>query len=154
MVVWWESGRQNPSDFLNLNLMQSAMFREVLCRLGQLITKIDTRWQPALEPGRSHMLAITLWHLTTGESYHSMSFYFKVPHNTISLIVRDVFEAIVEEYADEVVKLPTTPYKWRDVTEKFGSRWNCHHAMGATNGKHIAINNLKNGGSLYYNYKG
>ena len=83
-----------------------------------------------------------------------MSYFFRVPHTPISFIVRDVCEAIVEEYAEEVVKLPTTPDEWREVAEKFGSRWNFHHALGAMDGKHIAVKNWKNGGSLYYNYKG
>ena len=97
---------ENHSDFTNLMCMQPTMFREVLGRVGHLITKQDTRWRAALEPGLK--LAITLQHLATGESYHSMSFSFRVPHNTISLLVREVCEAIVEEYSDEVVKLHQT----------------------------------------------
>ena len=132
--------------------MQPVMFREVLDRVGHLISKKDTRWQDALEPGLK--LAITLRHLATGESYENLCFSFRIAHNTISLIVRDVCEAIIEEYADEVVKLPTTSDEWRDVAEKFGLRWNFHHALGAMDGKHISIRNSKNGESLYYNYKG
>ena len=36
----------------------------------------------------------------------------------------------------------------------FSSRWNFHHTLWAIDGKHVAIRCLKNGGSLYFNYKG
>ena len=49
---------ENHSDFANLMRMQPAMFREVFGRVDPLITKKDTRWQDALEPGLK--LAITL----------------------------------------------------------------------------------------------
>ena len=105
------------------------MFRKVLGRVGPLITKKDTQWRDVLEPGLK--LAITLRHLATRDSYHSLCFSFQVTHNIISLIVRDFCEVIIEEYADKVVKLPATPDEWREVAEKFGSRWNFHHALGA-----------------------
>ena len=51
---------ENPSDFSNLMRMQPAMIREVLGSVGHLITKQDTRFRAALEPGLK--LAISLQH--------------------------------------------------------------------------------------------
>ena len=51
---------ENPSDFSNLMHMQPAMIREVLDRVGHLLTKQDTRFRAALEPGLQ--LAITKQH--------------------------------------------------------------------------------------------
>ena len=56
---------------------------------------------------------------------------FRVSHSTISLIVRDVCEAINEEFAAEVVSCPTTPNEWKVVADQFGERWQFFHAAGA-----------------------
>ena len=75
-------------------------------------------------------------------------------HNTISKIVCEVTEAIIQEYAVEVMSTPTTPEAWKVLADQFGTRWNFHHAIGVVDGKLIAIKCPRNGGSLYYNYKG
>lgn len=64
------------------------MFDELLARLVPLITKQDTNYRNAIEPGLK--LAMTIRHLATGNRYASMKFDFRVNHNTISLCVREV----------------------------------------------------------------
>ena len=46
---------------------------------------------------------------------------------------------------------PTDPEDWKKIGERFRNRWNVPHAIGALDGKHIAI---KKPGSKYFNYKG
>ena len=142
---------ESEGDFKNLMRMEPAMFREILERVRPRITKRDTNYRPALEPGLK--LAITIRFLATGETYHSLRFGFRVPHNTTSLLVKEVCEAIIAEFEGEVLKCPTTPEEWRPIAEKFGQRWNFHHALGALDGKHIAIKKPNNSGSIYHNYK-
>lgn len=93
-------------------------------------------------------------YLATGQSYKRLMYGFRVPHNTISLIVPEVFRTIIVEYADEVIVTPITQEEWLEVAQEFSSRWNFHHALGALDGKNIAIRCPRNRGSLYYNYKG
>ena len=81
----------------------------LLNRLGERITKKDTWYRKALNPGLK--LAITLRYLATGDSYHSLMYGFRVSHSTISLLFRDVCEAINEEFAAEGVTCPTTSYE-------------------------------------------
>lgn len=111
-----------------------------------------SRQREPLDPGLK--VAITLRFLATGESYHSLAFSFRVAHNSISLFVPKVCQAIVDEYEDEVFQTPSTPDGWREIADRFSSRWNWHNCCGALDGKHVAIKKPMHSGSLYYNYKG
>ena len=57
--------------------------------------------------------------MATGMSYYSLSFDFRVPHNTISLFAKEVCQAIIDEYGQEVVVTPTTLDGWREISDQF-----------------------------------
>ena len=118
-------------------------------RLRCRITKFNTNFRQTTAPGLK--LAVTLRYYATGTNYHAMRFPWRVPHNSISIIVKEVSEAIISEFADEVVSTPGTEEGWKDLAEQFGRRWNFHHALGAIDGKHIAIKKPNKSGSLFYN---
>ena len=69
-------------------------------------------------------------------------------------LVLQVCDAIVAEYANEMLMFPTTPAEWRCIADKFGQRWNFHHCCGAIDGKHIAIKKPAKSGSHFFSYKG
>jgi uncharacterized protein (UPF0128 family) len=85
-------------------------------------------------------------------TFHELSFGFRVPHNSISILVKEVCEAIIEEYGDEVLVTPRTPEAWLEVAHKFLNLWNFPHNLGAIDGKHFAIKAPRKSGSLYHNY--
>lgn len=68
---------------------------------------------------------------------------FRMPQNAISVIVREVCEAIIEAYKDEVITCPSTPEEWKTIAEQFKE-------YGTS---HIVIRRPNNSGSLYHNYK-
>ncbi len=142
---------EDVPGFRNFVRVDPPMFREMLLRLGPRIEKQVTKMRRPLDLGLK--LAIKLRYLATGDSYRSLEYNFRVSHITISGIIYDVCEAIFGEYADEVVSCPTTVAEFRPVARMFGDRWQFHHAIGALDGKHVAIQCPKNGGSLYFNYK-
>ena len=65
-----------------------------------------------------------------------------------------VCKAILKEFQHEYLMCPTEPEDWKKTEERFRNRWNVPHAVGALDGKHIAIKKPKKSGSEYFNYKG
>ncbi|CAH1266737.1 HARBI1 [Branchiostoma lanceolatum] len=131
--------------------MDVDMFQELLARVSPRITKCHNNRLPIC-PGLK--IAVTLCFVATGNSYASLAYSFRVAHNTISLFVPEVCDAIVEEYRQQHFATPSNPDEWRDVADKFSSRWNLPHTCGALDGKHVAIRKPPRAGSRYYNYKG
>ena len=142
---------EDPVAFQTFVRFEPAMFQEMVDRLTPRISKIDTNFRKALDPGLK--LAITLRYLATGDTSKSLQYGFRVAYNTICLLIPDVCQAIVEEYKDEVVKTPSTPQEWMVVANHMSNRWQYHHCLGAIDGKHIAIRKPMKAGSYYFNYK-
>ena len=94
--------RESRGDFKTFLRMEPEMFREMLDRVAPRIEKCQ-EGRPPLSPGL--MLAITLRFLSTGNSYHSLAINFRFVHNTISLFVPEVCDAIVC-YRTVIVRRP------------------------------------------------
>ena len=143
---------EDEASFRNYLRMDARMFQELVERVGPHLQKEDTFWRKALTP--EIRLAVTLRYLATGDSYKSLQYGFRVAHNTISFIIPETCEAIYQVYKDELFRCPTTTEGWKQVASGFSSKWNIPHAVGAIDGKHVAIRCPPHGGSIYFNYKG
>ena len=143
---------RDPERFKNFTRLEPALFDELLDRIRHRITKHNTNYRDAIEPGLK--LAVTLRHLATGNSYVDLGYSFRFGDNSISLFVPEVCQAVIDEFLDEVVPVPTTKGEWKAISEEFQRRWNVPHACGALDGKHIAIiKKPPHSGSEYHNYK-
>ena len=112
-----ELRNEDQASFKNFMRISPDMFDELLTRVGPRITKQNTNYREALDPGLK--LALTLRHLASGTKYHSMSYGWRLPHNTISLLIPNVCQTIIDEYKDEVMKCTTTPEEWRAISDTF-----------------------------------
>lgn len=99
-------------------------------------------------------LAVTLRFLSTGETYQSLQYQFRISASALSLIIPDVCKAILHVLKDEHFSCPRTAKEWRQIAELFKERWQLPNCIGAADGKHIRILHPKNTGSQFYNYKG
>ncbi len=104
---------EDVAGFRNFMRKDPAMFQELIQRLGDRITKQGRWFKKTLELGLK--LVITLCHLATGDNYHSLMYIFRLASNTISLIIREVCVAIIDEFAAEVLDSPTSPKSGREV---------------------------------------
>lgn len=139
------------ASFKNLTRVTPNKFFQICDRLRPRIEKQYTNMRETLEP--ELRLAIAMRYYASGDKYISLDYNWFVAHNTIGQIVNEVTEAIIEEYSEEVLPIPTTPEGWKEVAERFSKRWNFHHVLGALDGKHVAIRCPAKSGSIHYNYK-
>ena len=142
---------EDPKAFKRMMRMEPAMFHELVERLTPRLQKCHTCRGAPLSVGIK--VAITLKYLAHGERYICLAHGFRVPDNTISIVVRDVCRAIIEEFKPEVLKCPTTREEWRLVADGFLTRWNVNHGCGALDGKHVRVKKPPKSGSNYFNYK-
>ncbi|KAL8594576.1 hypothetical protein ACOMHN_002131 [Nucella lapillus] len=138
--------------FMNYTRMTPELFQEILQRIEPDITRQDTNYRRALQPGLK--LAATLRHMATGASYINLSYSFRCGVSTISKFVLEVCSAILEAYKDEAFVAQCDQAFWVGVASQFQEKWNFSHCIGALDGKHIAIRQPPRSGSVYYNYKG
>ena len=95
--------------------MTPDMFDEVLQCLTPRMTKKTTNWRAPLDPGLK--VVITLRHFAAGSSYKDMQYGWRVLHNSISILVREVCQSIVDEYQDELLSPPATEEEWKRISD-------------------------------------
>ena len=120
-------------------------------RLEPCLARQATNYRAPISVGEK--LAFIIRYLATGESYTSLSCQFRVGRSTISKFLPKVCRAIQDEFTREYLRCPT-PDEWKELEREFRIRWNVPHALGALDGKHVALKKPKNTGALYHNYKG
>ncbi|XP_014661400.1 PREDICTED: uncharacterized protein LOC106804647 [Priapulus caudatus] len=154
-ALMYELELEDPQAFQEFTRMDVETFHDLQTRVEPLLTKTSTRLRQPICPGLK--LALTLRYLATGEFYRSLRFNFRVAHNTmsgISGIVASVCQAILDVLEAEVIKTPTEPEEWKKLATMFQGRWQFPHALGAIDGKHVALKKPAKSGTTYFNYKG
>lgn len=90
--------RISDGSFVNFTRMSSSDFETLLQMIGPTIAKQDTILRNAVGP---HIrLAITLRYLSTGDSYASLSYTFRVSRQLIGRIVPQVCKELINKLKD------------------------------------------------------
>ena len=85
--------------------------------LYQELQRDRTLMNDPVSPGVK--LAVTLWHLGSGDSYTTLQYAFRVASLTIEKFVPEVCDAITRTFWDQVMQCPTLPEDWLLVESIF-----------------------------------
>jgi len=125
----------DPDKYFNYFRMSPETFQRLLALVGPCITKQECIREPISPRTR---LEVTLRYLASGDSMTSISYAFRIGHNTVSKIIAETCEAIWTRLKKEVF-LQLSETNWQTISEDFNKDWNFPHCIGAIDGKHIVI---------------
>ena len=147
-----------------LKLEDTAVaYREMMRMSHEDFSKILSKIEPVITPHQvmgghkvisaAERLILTIRFLATGETFHSLSFPFRMAVVTVSYIVKSICAAIIQFFGPIYMKVPSTNEEWLEIAHRFQDRWNFPNFVGAIDGKHILMVPPANSGSHYYIYK-
>ena len=101
--------------YRNFTRMEPAFFDLIEKRITPHLRKSFNNFRKPLEVGLK--LVVTLRHLSTGESYTSLQYQWRVGRSTICKFIPQVCKAILKEFQQENLVCPTDPEDWKKIEE-------------------------------------
>lgn len=126
---------EDVEKYMDYFRMPPQLFEMLLKLVGPVIEKEYVIREPISPETR---LQITLRYLASGDSMKSLSYAFRVAHNTISNIISETCEAIWNCLKDSVF-LKDNEESWKSVAKEFQRLWDFPNCIGAIDGKHVQI---------------
>ncbi|KHJ84468.1 hypothetical protein OESDEN_15818 [Oesophagostomum dentatum] len=141
----------NPEAFLEYTRLYPSEFEELYRSIEPLIVHPPNHLAPICARRR---LCLYLRYVAHGMSFRAMSAEFSCGVATVSVIVNEVTDAIIEVVALFGRAFPQpTQMDFEETARKTQVRYDYPRACGFLDGKHIAIVKPPHAGSAYYNYK-
>ncbi|GFS11557.1 protein ANTAGONIST OF LIKE HETEROCHROMATIN PROTEIN 1 [Elysia marginata] len=91
--------------------------------------------------------------LSTGESFQSLAFRFRLGHETVRVIVKETVQVIWRNLQPQEMPVPDKE-AWEQIANGFYERWQFPLCASAVDGKHVQLKAPADSSSQYYNYKG
>lgn len=85
-----------------------------------------------------YTVSVCFRYLGSGDSMISISYAFRIAHNTVSKIIKETCDAIWDCLNQDVLLKPTEQ-AWLNIAQDFEQRWQLPHCVGAIDGKHVVI---------------
>ncbi|XP_047998378.1 protein ALP1-like [Leguminivora glycinivorella] len=145
--------RELESDddrFFSYFRMSKNSYEELHQLLELQISKKNTNYRASITSRQR--LAICIRYLSTGDSFQTIAFSFRVGSSTVSLIVREVCKAIWDTLQPIYIPAPTEAI-WKQSETGYRELWGFPNCPGSIDGKHVRIECPSNSGSQYYCYK-
>ena len=109
----------------------------LLCHVGPLIQNKDTNLRKPIPAAARLML--TMLFLASGDSEVSLSYLFRMGKKSVSRMVSETSQAIVQVLLQGFMSPPETEGQWENIAQEFGDPWQFPHVIGAIDGKHVVI---------------
>jgi hypothetical protein len=126
---------EDKEKYVDYFRMPHQIFEALLALVGPIIAKQYVIREPISSNIR---LQITLRYLASGDSMKSLSYAFRVGHNTISKIISETCE-VIWNCLKESVFLKDNQESWKTIANEFERLWNFPNCIGAIDGKHVQI---------------
>ena len=136
--------------FFNYFRMNATQYEQLLQKIAPRITKSSEKRESI---GPSERLSVTLRYVFTGDSQTTISSSFRISLTSIGRIVHETANVIWEVLFPEFLPCPTSELEWKEISQKFESKWQFNHCLGAIDGKHIVMQAPARFGSMFFNYK-
>lgn len=130
-----EMQEKDKEKYVNYFRMKPEVFEELLTLVTPLIEKEYVARDPISPATRLHL---TLRYMASGDSMASISYAFRVGHNTVSKIISETSEAIWNVLKDTVFP-KDNPESWQTIADEFEALWDYPNCIGAVDGKHVAL---------------
>lgn len=151
-TIFRELKEEDAEGFRGYVRLDTNSFDKLVNLLTPTLLKNDTVMRKCIKP--EEMCCVALRYFASGESFRSMEYQFRISKKAISYIVEEVAVAIIKILGETYLKTPKTSDEWLKISKKFKERWNFPNGIGGVDGKHIVLQQPRNSGSHYRNYKG
>ena len=128
--------------------MDVSLFDELLEKVKPHLTKKDTKMRDSISA--HDKLCVALRFLASGQSYTQLRYGFRISTSAISEFVPKVCKALYNVLQEDYMSLPTSQAQWLQMANEFEA---IPHAVGAIDGKHIALKAPPISGSEFFNDK-
>lgn len=125
----------DKEEYFNYFRMPLETFEKLLSIIEPYITK-ETIVRTSI-PARTR-LQVTLRYLVSGDSMTSISYAFRIAHNTVSKIVSETCDVIWNSLKNEIFLQPST-VNWQNIAENFENICQFNNCIEAPDGKHVVI---------------
>ena len=98
--------------------MSPERLKYLLGLVGSLIQKKDTNLRNAIPAAERLMLIMRF--LASGDSQVSLCYLFQMGKKSVSRIVSETSEAIVQVLLQDYISPPETEEQWENTTQEFG----------------------------------
>ena len=97
--------------------MDRMYFNYLVERLYPYLLKEDAVMRESIKP--AEQVCVFLRYVTSGETFRSLKYQFRISRRSIARIVDRVAKGIIEEMQEEYLKTPKTASKWLEISENF-----------------------------------